>query len=129
MIGKSPLKQAGLAVIVGAAMTLSAAPAFALDDDITVIAPVHRHVERSASGMPVETVRMSSIVSARDLDLRYDRDVNEFYRRIDYTARETCAMLTRLSGETPLTTDAQCVRDAKRDARPQAEAIVARVRY
>lgn len=109
-----------------------AAPAFAQDDDVVVYAPYTHspRAETSASGVPIAVTTRSIAVSTRDLDLRRDRDVNELYRRVNYTAQEACDDINRMTVlDNSLTTDRQCMREAVLSARPQVDAMVTRARY
>jgi UrcA family protein len=96
------------------------------DDEIVVIAPgVHRErTDRSASGAAIETLTTSLTVETKDLNLRYDSDVEELHRRIRATAREACNDLDRASRGVPLDSDATCIRRAVRDAMVEADAMV-----
>lgn len=121
-------------LFAAAAVALVAAPALAQDyyydeeDDIIVEAPgVYRdRVGRSPSGIPIEEVTLHRVVSSDDLDLRYsDADVDELYRRIDYTVREACDDIEHhYSQGAPITTERECVREATRDAYAQADELV-----
>lgn len=116
------------------ALTTLAAPAFAqsvkdtsyYDDEITVVAPyVYRErTGRSSSGIPIEELTFQRVVDTNGLDLRYDSDVDELYRRIEYTAREACDEVQRASRGAPITTERECVRQATRDAMAQADALI-----
>lgn len=123
--------------IAASAILLSAlaTPAFAqtkydsdyYDDEITVVAPGvvrERTGRRSSSGIPIEELTLQRVVTTDDLDLRYDADVDELYRRIDYTVREACDEVDRASQGAPITTERQCVREATRDAMAQADALI-----
>ncbi|MBP6689897.1 MAG: UrcA family protein [Hyphomonadaceae bacterium] len=96
------------------------------DDEITVIAPyVYRErTGRSSSGIPIEELTFQRIVDTNGLDLRYDSDIDELYRRIEYTAREACDEVERASRGAPITTERECVREATRDAVAQADALI-----
>lgn len=96
------------------------------DDEITVVAPnVYRErTGRSSSGIPIEELTFQRIVDTNGLDLRYDSDVDELYRRIEYTAREACDEVERASRGAPITTERECVREATRDAVAQADALI-----
>lgn len=96
------------------------------DDEITVIAPyVYRErTGRSSSGIPIEELTFQRIVDTNGLDLRYDLDIDELYRRIEYTAREACDEVQRASRGAPITTERECVREATRDAVAQADALI-----
>lgn len=122
--------------IAASAIALSAlaAPAFAqsvksnvyYDDEITVVAPyVHRErTGRSTSGIPIEELTLQRVVDTSGLDLRSNSDVEELYRRIEYTAREACDEVERASRGAPITTERECVREATRDAISQADALI-----
>lgn len=116
------------------ALTTLAAPAFAqkyddqyyYDDGITVVAPeIYRErTGRSSSGIPINELTAQRVVETRDLDLRRNADVDELYRRIEYSAREACEDIARASQGAPLTTRRECVRDATRDAMAEADAMI-----
>jgi UrcA family protein len=122
-----------LAAAVGA-LALITAPAIAQDyyydegDDIIVEAPGvvrERTGRRSSSGIPIEELTLQVVVTTSDLDLRYSNaDVDELYRRIDYTVRDACNEVERASQGVPITTERQCIREATRDAYAQADALV-----
>ncbi|MEQ1809911.1 MAG: UrcA family protein [Terricaulis sp.] len=96
------------------------------DDEITVVAPyVYRErTGRSSSGIPIEELTFQRVVDTNGLDLRYDSDIDELYRRIEYTAREACDEVERASRGAPITTERECVREATRDAVAQADALI-----
>ena len=122
-------------LLIAAAATLFAGvatPSFAqyYDDEIVVVPyGVQSEVtgRSSTTGAPIETRSLSRVVTTEGLDLRYDAAVDELYRRIEFTARESCDELGR-TADIQLTTDRQCVNEAVRDAMPQADAVVARAR-
>lgn len=116
------------------ALSAFAAPALAqsvkddsyYDDEITIVAPgVHRDRtgERSSSGIPIEELTLQRVVDTHDLDLRRDSHVEELYRRIDYSVREACDEIERVS-HVPITSDRECIREATRDAMAQADALI-----
>jgi UrcA family protein len=119
-----------LAVTFGAIACLAISPAAAQDEEsVTVTAPyaVHRENRRFGAG---ESVSVTHRVSSRGLDLRYAGDADEFNRRITYNAHVACEQAEELLRPAhSSTTDAQCVRNALRDARPQFEAAIERARY
>ncbi|MGE0740139.1 MAG: UrcA family protein [Hyphomonadaceae bacterium] len=110
------------------ALALFATPALAqsYDNEIVVGPPnVQRETTgRSASGARIETLSLTRVVSARDLNLRYDADVRELHRRIRDTAVSMCNEIDRSSNGLTITSDRQCVREAVRDAMVQADAMV-----
>lgn len=110
------------------ALALIATPALAqsYNDEIIVGPPtVERHTTgRSSSGIPIEEMSITRVVSARDLDLRYDADVHELHRRISVTARAMCDDLDRASSGLMITSDRECVRDAVRDAMAQVDVAI-----
>lgn len=128
------------ATATATALALLATPSFAqkvpadpyynsayVDDEITVVAPgVYRERtgRRSYSGIPVEDLTLQRVVDTYDLNLRYDADVEELYRRIDNTVREACDEVERASQGAPITTERECIRDARRDAMAQADALI-----
>lgn len=117
-------------LIAAAASVLFAAPALAqsyYDDDIVVRAPtVEREYtgRRTAIGAPINELTLQRAVPTRDLDLRYDADVDELYRRIDFVTARACDEVERASRGVPLTTRRDCIRDARRDAVAQADALI-----
>ena len=112
------------------AVCMLAAPAMAqdyYDDEIVVRAPtVEREYtgRRTSIGAPINELTLRRVISARDLDLRYDADVDELYRRIDIVTAEACAEVERASRGVPLTTRRDCIRDARRDAVAQADDLI-----
>lgn len=62
------------------------------DYGITVYAP-RRHYERSAIGAPIDIVRESRVVYARDLDLSTYWGSRALRRRIQHAARDACSDL------------------------------------
>lgn len=84
---------------------------------------------RTSIGGREEILSMSRVVTTAGLDLRYDAHVDELYRRISHTAAQICDELERASFGASMTSDRECVRDAVRDARYQADTLVARARY
>lgn len=75
------------ALMVGAAGLVAAAPAGAQTYDAY-----------GAEGLVVygnsrDAQQLSTVVSFRDLDLRYDGDVKELWRRINWTADSLCVQL------------------------------------
>jgi UrcA family protein len=120
-------------VAVSAALAL---PAFAqvkpaydpyYDDEIVIIAPEpdrYTSDRSAATGARIETVRSTLIVSAADLDLRYESDADELRRRIRDSARDACADMRANSRGVALTSDGECLRGATRDAMAEAEALI-----
>jgi UrcA family protein len=88
------------------------------EEGITVYAPRHR--ERSAIGAPIDTVRESRVVYARDLDLSTDWGARTLRRRIQHAARDACS---DLDSRYPITVDApeDCVNGAVRGAMHEVE--------
>lgn len=84
--------------------------------------------QRTSLGGREEVFTLSRIVTSDGLNLRYDADAAELYRRIDATARDICNELDRAT-PTSSTTDRECIRDAVRQARPHADAMIYRARY
>lgn len=119
-------------VAAAGAFALAALPAIAQDyddgeDDIVVEASGvvrERTGRRSSSGIPIDELTVQCLVTSSDLDLRYDADIDELYRRIDYTVREACNEIERASQGVPITSERECVREARRDAMGQAEALI-----
>lgn len=101
-------------------------------DDVIVVLPpgVQREDtgERTASGARIQTLTAHRVVSAGDLDLRYDEDVAELHRRIRVTAVDACNEIERASTGVVLTSDGECVRDATRNATADADVLVAYAR-
>lgn len=94
------------------------------ESEITVTAPYR--VRRSANGDEASVTR---VVSARDLDLRYQAHADELYRRVVNTAKAACEDADDVLRGNSATTDRQCVRKAVNDAMPQYRAVVTRARY
>lgn len=129
----SHLRPTLLIAATASALCLFAAPAIAQDyyddhnDDIIVRAPtVEREYtgRRSSIGAPINELTLQRAISTADLDLRYDRDVRELYRRIDRVAYEACDEVERASRGVPLTTRRDCIRDATNDAMAQADGLI-----
>jgi UrcA family protein len=100
------------------------------DDEIVVTPPyvVSRERGRGPYGR-TDAVRVSRVVSARDLDLRYAASVDELHRRVIETAQVACEQAEdALRGDTT-TSDRECVRAAVRGAMPQFRAVVSNARY
>ncbi|MGD9979982.1 MAG: UrcA family protein [Hyphomonadaceae bacterium] len=117
------------------ALALIAAPAIAqvyydkqvYDDEIVVVAPgVHREPtgRRTSIGAPIVDLTTQRVVTTAGLDLRYDADADELYRRIDDSVRDACNELERASQGAPVSTRRDCIRDAQRDAHAQADALI-----
>ena len=87
-------------------------------EGITIYAP-RRH-ERSAIGAPIETVRASRVVYARDLDLSTYWGARILRRRIEHAARDAC---DDLDARYPITEDSpqDCYNGAVRGAMRQVE--------
>ena len=108
--------------------------AYVQEDEGIVVTPapyvVHRYSTlRRSLGEPTDTLSLSTVVSSDDLDLRYASDVRELRRRVRGAAQDVCAELADYMAGQSLTSDAECVRGAVADARPQLEAMVYRARY
>jgi UrcA family protein len=106
----------------------------AANDEIVITAPyvVHRSTPERNGPIPVETISLSHTIATGDLDLRRQPDINELYRRIDYTARATCAELEQARPSElypPAPSDKGCYREALKSATHQADAIVAAANY
>ena len=88
-------------------------------EGITVYAP-RRHYGRSAIGAPIDAVRESRVVYARDLDLSTDWGARTLRRRIEHAAHDAC---DDLDARYPITVDApeDCVKGAVRGAMRQVE--------
>jgi len=74
------------------------------------------------------TLTLSRTISTKGLDLRSPSGVDELNRRINWTARDICEELDDAAPRTSLSSDRDCVRDAVRGARDQAEAIIDQAR-
>jgi UrcA family protein len=121
---------AGVALALAGALfvpAVQAQPAGYYDDPnyvtttegVTVYAP-RRHYDRSYFGAPIEPVRESRVVYARDLDLSTDWGARTLQRRIEHAARDAC---DDLDARYPVTVDApgDCVNEAVRGAKRQVE--------
>jgi UrcA family protein len=98
------------------------------DESVTVTAPYTVRTERErtrGSAISEERVSVSRAVSIRDLDLRYDGDVEIAVQRVDIAAREACDYADELQRFSE-TSDSECRREAVRGARPQLRAAIAR---
>jgi|GEM_PF-4465632 len=98
----------------------------AYSDEIIVLAPrVYRErAGRTSSGIPIEELTLQRVVTAHDLDLRRNGDVEELHRRIRETAEDSCDEIERASQGAPLTTERECVREATRGAMAQADSLI-----
>ncbi|MGD9966207.1 MAG: UrcA family protein [Hyphomonadaceae bacterium] len=123
-----------LAAAIGA-LTLFAVPSVAqdndadayYDDEIVIEAPgVYRQNtgRRTSSGARIEQLTTKRLVTTNDLDLRRRADVAELYRRIDDTVRDACNEVERAGHGVLITSERECIRDARRGAYAQAEVIV-----
>jgi UrcA family protein len=126
----SYLRPTLLIAATASVLCLFAAPAIAqdyYDDEIIIRAPtVEREYtgRRSSIGAPINELTLQRAISTADLDLRYDRDVRELYRRIDRVAFEACNEVERASRGVPLTTRRDCIREATNDAMAQADDLI-----
>ena len=123
------------ALAAAGALTLIAAPSFAqdypdkgpyYDDEIIVTAPyVDREVTgRDATGARIETLTTSRAVETGDLNLRYNGDVRELYRRISDAAANACRDIEDRSNGVPITRRSECIRNAERSATAQADSLI-----
>jgi UrcA family protein len=90
-------------------------------EGITVYAPRHYYRNRSATtGAPIETVRESRVVYARDLDLSTYWGARTLRRRIEHAARDACG---DLDARYPITEDSprDCYDGAVHGAMRQVE--------
>jgi UrcA family protein len=126
----SYLRPTLLAAVIASVFCLFAGAAIAqdyYDDEIIVRAPtVEREYtgRRSSIGAPINELTLQRSISTADLDLRYDRDVRELYRRIDRVAYEACDEVERASRGVPLTTRRDCIREATNEAMAQADDLI-----
>jgi UrcA family protein len=90
-----------------------------MTEGITVYAPRH-HGRSSSTGAPIETVRESRVVYARDLDLSTDWGARALRRRIEHAARDAC---DSLDARYPITEDSprDCYDGAVHGAMRQVE--------
>lgn len=125
-----------------AALAITAVPAIAKD---AVYTPAYYAPASTASTVGYEediivtpygvresrdgTLTLSRTISTKGLDLRSPSGVDELNRRINWTAHDICEELDDAAPRTSLSSDRDCVRDAVRGARDQAEALVTRARY
>jgi UrcA family protein len=110
-------------LVLGAAgLALAAAPALA-----QVYYTVPEVVVTPRLGPDGLPTTLSQVVSIRDLDLRYDRDVREMQRRVRTTARRLCDELGESSSSIP-TVERSCVNDAVRSADRQMRVAIAESR-
>ena len=100
--------------------------------EIVVVAPRVWREEASrrdsATGARIETVTVRNVVTAADLDLRYDRDVRELRRRIEASAADACSEAEYEGRGVSITSRRQCVREATREAMTQADDLIAYMR-
>lgn len=121
-------------IAAGLAMTPALAETYkvASNDEIVIVAPytVERDVDRSFGvGPDNERVAVSRRVSLKGLDLRYEGAVDELNRRINWTAVQVCEEAElHMRNTTTGTSDRECVRDAVRRARSEAELHIDRAR-
>lgn len=126
----SNLRPTLLIAAAASAFCFFAAPAIAqdyYDDEIIVRGPTVERTytgRRSSIGAPINELTLQRTISTKDLDLRYDGDVRELYRRIDRVAYEACDEVERASQGVLLTTRRDCIRDATRDAMAQADDLI-----
>lgn len=124
-----------LTLAAASALALIATPSFAqdypdkgttYDDEIIVTAPyVERETTgRDATGARIETLHTSRAVETGDLNLRYNSDVRELYRRISDAAANACREIEARSDGVPITRRSQCIRDAERSATAQADSLI-----
>lgn len=95
------------------------------DEELVITAP---YIRRDRSGVGInrtEEVSVSRVVSARDLDLRYDRDVAILRDRIRETAALVCDEAQDELRGSPAETDRQCEREAVRDAMAEVNDLIA----
>ena len=127
-----------MALAAASALALLAAPALAQnygdkdyygdEKDVIVVAPRHYVPHRdAATGAPVETLAEQRVIETADLDLRYDRDVHELYRRIDHTVAAAC-LSVRDRLDVPLDSSRTCMHDAREVAMAQADRLIADAR-
>lgn len=95
------------------------------EDELVITAPYIERERRGAGINRTEEVSVSRIVSARDLDLRYDSDVAVLRQRIRDTAELVCDEARYELRGSPMESDRECVRDAVRDAMADANDLIA----
>ncbi len=95
------------------------------EGEITVSAP--RTNERSPTGVPIEVVTTTRIVSYRDLDLRTEVGQKELESRVKIAARKACDWLDRLYPITAANSP-ECLGPAVKDAMAQVNVAVAAAR-
>jgi len=137
------MKKLHLALAAGAAaLGMAAVPALAKD---AVYTPAYYTPASTASTVGYEedivitpygiresrdgTLTLSRTISTKGLDLRSDAGVDELHRRISWTAQDICDELDDAARSATMTSDRDCVRDAVRGARAQADALVTRAQY
>jgi UrcA family protein len=129
-----------LSTCVLAASVRPLTPAVAQDDyyssdsgSITVTAPHHRQVGRSALGAPIIESEAAQTVDYSDLDLRTSYDRERLNHRVNVAAYEACAALDDAYGtaDPSLSEPRDCYADARARAQRQVrEAIdIANYRY
>jgi UrcA family protein len=94
------------------------------EEELVITAP---YVRRDRSGVGInrtEEVTVSRVVSARDLDLRYDRDVAILRERIRDTAAIVCDEAQDELRGPPSESDRQCEREAVREAMADANDLI-----
>lgn len=122
MIQSNLFKLATIAVLSVAVCEPILAQTATNEGEITVTAPRTR--ERSPTGIPIEIVTTSRIVSYADLDLKTDPGKAELENRVKLAARKACELLNRLSPVT-LDSDATCIKSSVDGATVQVNAALA----
>jgi UrcA family protein len=89
-------------------------------EGITVYAPRRHYGNSTTTGAPIEAVRESRVVYARDLDLSTDWGARTLRRRIEHAARDACGSL---DARYPITEDSprDCYDGAVHGAMRQVE--------
>jgi UrcA family protein len=97
--------------------------------EIIVVTPYvvqEKDVGRTATGIPIKVVSISTGVSYADLDLTTQAGASELQKRVSDTAKAACA---KFKAKYPFakykTSDRECVKDATMEADAVARAIVA----
>jgi UrcA family protein len=95
------------------------------EGEITVTAP--RTVERSPTGMAIETMMATRVVNYSDLNLRTGDGEIALQNRVKEAARKACEALDHAYPLTPPAGPA-CMNTAAKEAAPQIKAAVAAAR-
>jgi UrcA family protein len=119
----------GLAIATRPVIAQQDAAAPEPTQEITVVAPYvvqKKEVGRTATGIPIQVVSMSTPVSYSDLDLTKQSDAAELQKRIVDAAKAACGKFkTRFPLANYKTSDRECIKDATMEATAVANLVIA----